>query len=379
MAVPTLETNGAADILRITDGTSGNPVTWDDVWEWGAGGGAGLVPKDGGGDARVDTFMTEVVTDAVYTIEESVWFGNAGGDATYFLSTNEMIYFADAKVISIRGNAILSLGVLTDSYGVDGSTWSLAPSASMYITFGGGAVCNLYGSVLHSRDSFLGFDWGTLNVNRSFITHAVATSYIKLMVGMTAINIKHLYARGERLLIKKIPIEFYDVHLHSTHYGLAIQQANVTCDGLFVTHATNYDTWVYDAHTLTLKDPKFHVSTPKIDHADGVIIEQYTCNIHVTDKDGVGLVGVNIECIETGGAQEFSVNTDGAGDIAEQTIDYKQWAGTLETLTDYSPHQFILTKAGYKPLYLDNITVDHPIVWELEMPEAVGAYAGAWK
>ena len=68
MAAPTLETNAAADTLRILAGTSGNPVTWNDVWEWGAGGGAGLVPKDGGGTARVDTFMTETVADVVYLI-----------------------------------------------------------------------------------------------------------------------------------------------------------------------------------------------------------------------------------------------------------------------------------------------------------------------
>jgi hypothetical protein len=48
-------------------------------------------------------------------------------------------------------------------------------------------------------------------------------------------------------------------------------------------------------------------------------------------------------------------------------------------LTDYSPNQFILTKAGYKTLILDNITVDHPLVWELEMPEAVGAFVETWR
>ena len=94
MAAPTLETNAAADTLRILAGTSGNPVTWNDVWDWddgtGSSGGDGDVPKDGGGTAKVSTFMTETVADAVYLILKDVDFGD-GSTSTYFRSVWEMV------------------------------------------------------------------------------------------------------------------------------------------------------------------------------------------------------------------------------------------------------------------------------------------------
>ena len=64
----------------------------------------------------------------------------------------------------------------------------------------------------------------------------------------------------------------------------------------------------------------------------------------------------------------FSVLTDANGDIAEQTIDYKQWVGTSETLTTFSPHTFTFTHPNYPTYTINNATVSSPINWRIEMP-----------
>jgi len=101
---------------------------------------------------------------------------------------------------------------------------------------------------------------------------------------------------------------------------------------------------------------------------------KYTCNIHIADKDGVDLAGVVVDCEDQFGNPVWAagtVVTNATGDIAEQIITYKQWVGLAETLTDYSPHIFTISKAGYETQVLDEITVDHPIVWHEELLPAL--------
>ena len=108
----------------------------------------------------------------------------------------------------------------------------------------------------------------------------------------------------------------------------------------------------------------------------GRIYRKYTCNIHIVDKDGNNLNGVTVSCQDTDANVVFSVNTNASGDIAEQTISrgYCQSPETdLDTdLTkDYSPHKFTISKAGYETMELDDVTVDIPIVWHLELLPAL--------
>jgi len=62
-----------------------------------------------------------------------------------------------------------------------------------------------------------------------------------------------------------------------------------------------------------------------------------------------------------------AMTTDVNGDINEIQLQRHQWYGTSETETDYSPHTFTISKAGYKTLVLDNVTVDALVAWHLEL------------
>jgi len=95
----------------------------------------------------------------------------------------------------------------------------------------------------------------------------------------------------------------------------------------------------------------------------------WTCNIHITDKDGTDLAGVIVDCEDKDGTAVWAagtITTNAGGDIAEQNINYIRYGDGVADLI-YSPHKFTISKAGYETLVLDNITVDHPIVWHLEL------------
>jgi len=192
----------------------------------------------------------------------------------------------------------------------------------------------------------------------------------------------------------------------------------------------SYTIHIYGAdNVFTLQNPVSVPAVKEIVEANSSIIEQYTCNIHVADEDGADLSGVTIQCqtfgnvvspdagstfykcVENhtsgvfaddlaadkwelttaayaalagcdGGAgtgawvtgidyvaatSEFSTATDVNGDIAEQTIDYKKWVGTSEALLTFGPFTFTYTHADYPDFVMNEITVDHPIVWRIEM------------
>jgi len=157
MAAPTLTINASGQ-LEIAAGTSGDPVTWNDVWDWDDGGGSsagdGDIPIDGGGTAKVSAYMTETVADAVYLILDDITFGD-GTAASYFQSENEMVRFADDKNFAITTNATLELGDKTGDWGVDGSYWSVSPAAAWsLIPTGQTGTFYMYTSTLDIRANY---------------------------------------------------------------------------------------------------------------------------------------------------------------------------------------------------------------------------------
>lgn len=105
----------------------------------------------------------------------------------------------------------------------------------------------------------------------------------------------------------------------------------------------------------------------------GAMYRQWTVNIHVVDRWGNDLEDVVIECEDQNGTAAWTagtVSTDANGDITEQTINWKKhyYSGGQATDT-YTPHKFTLTKPGYETLTFENVTVDAPVVWHLELQD----------
>lgn len=374
MAIPTLTINAGGQ-LEIADGTSGNPVTWNDVWEWDDGGGnapgEGDVPIDTGGTAKVKTYMTEIVKDAVYLILDDITFGD-GSASSYFRTTNEMIYFMDDVKFHIEDNATFQLGILVGDYGTQGSTLRIKQPNNISIIAAADTAAYLkcYGSTIVGEANWYFSVHGNAEfVSSTYSGNSHADNRLEMGTGATwsMKDMRILYAGT--LLLKAAPVSMEDVRIHAAGDAIHSQSSGVVAVEPLITSSTFFDAKVYSAggeSDLTLTNPKTNIGAVKIYHADDWVVEQYTCSIHVTDEAGVDLENVTITCDDEADSEVFSEDTDASGDIAEQTIDYKKWTGTDETLTDYSPHTFTLSLAGYFEQTIVH-TVDGPVDWEVSL------------
>ena len=374
----------------------------------------------------------EIVEDGSYKIDCIVEFGDAA-TATYFRSSNEEVFWADGIDFYITANAVVTLGDLDGTEAVEGSKWSFAFSGFVNTVPDG--TFNLYASTFEVRNSQYWYaNGGTISFkNSTFLGNGSSGSgplFSGITLSIERLNIidAHLFNSydapvvAEDLLLTNVALGFYGQHSSG--------EIVITDFGTVGTRTT--DAQQETAATLVLKDPKTNLGTVRVNNAIGAIIEQYTCNIHIADKDGADLESATIQCQTFGNvvsndggstfykcledhtsgtfatdlaagkwelttaayaalagcvggartgewvtgidyvaaASEFSTATDVNGDITEQTIDYKKWIGTSEALLTYGPFTFTFTHASYPNFVMNEIVADHPIVWEFDMGQS---------
>jgi len=415
MAAPTLTIATGGTPLKVPAGTSGDPVTWNDVWDWddggGSSGGDGDVPIDGGGTAKVNTFMTEVVKDAMYRVLGNVDFGD-GSTPSYFASESEMVYMVGYSP-QVKANAILRIGAESNEYSGEGSFWKYTGgTTSRY--FGNGGTVIIYGSILEYVTAETGFNRQSLTIKDSNI---FGNGYHFQITGnMTTVNLSDVYFQNLNQLMIDKATSITNIHLENAINGIYINQT-FTLEGLKVTNFISYDIVTWGASPKS-KNPITNIISPWNRDDNSTITEQYTFNLHVRDKDFADLAGVSVDCEyanlvkgsdgksykciqdhtaidathkpitgtdwgsfwelfedevnpvpqvggdwNTGfayksGTTEFSTQTtDVDGNIPEQTIQFKKWVGTSETL-EARTHKITMSKANYETLIDGDIYFD---------------------
>ena len=102
------------------------------------------------------------------------------------------------------------------------------------------------------------------------------------------------------------------------------------------------------------------------------IYEKYSLDIHVTDEDGVALVGADI-VIDLDGVNIYTGVTDGSGDMTQQTLTYRNWffdpinsySNWQQTgETTYNAYDLTISYAG-KRTYTGVVTIDKKIDWDI--------------
>jgi len=308
-----------------------------------------------------------------YELDAKIMWGN-GATATHFRSDNECIMLNAEPVLNqVTANATLYSGILTEGMGVNGSTWNFNYANHAYLGWWAGTVIfygvrinikttyRLYtgnGTAFTLMDSTINFETGTTDVLHIGNNQTITRANIASFDGGASANIDFQGAPTINSMT------------HNIGTISNWSNSNQSASDMNLLNTTTQHLYQGSGQTITLTDSNLAPTLITIGHADGIIYEKYTINIHVADKDGANLATVAVLCEDTDGNTTggfTSVNTDASGDIAEQTIIYKQWTTTSETLKTYSPHKFTISKAGYETLILDNITVDTPIVWHLEL------------
>jgi len=307
--------------------------------------------------------------------------------STYFASELESLYFAGSGgQVRIRTQGHLRLGKESGGWGVDGSWWNMGPTSTCYLLdWLDPCELDMYASWLHLRDTggyvLFRID-GTLKVKNSIFSSAYDGGitnefFFNNMRVAATVEYEDVYTYKAKIgsYIANPPDVFKNFKVHEAGIGAYSNAAGSKLTNVRFTNLID-NAWhintAANGSTLELIDPIDFPASPTIvnNQADNWVQETYTCNINVVDHRGTALAGVVVDCEETGGTAVWTagtISTDASGDIAEQEIPYKRWSGTSEALTDYSPHKFTIYKPGYETHVLENITVDAPIVWHLEL------------
>jgi len=326
--------------------------------------------------------VVESPVEGMYFLRVNLEIGD-GSTATTLSSLNEMVYFDDGVTLNTNDNATVTLGQLVEGIGNSGSSWSFGPSANLS-PFADGTV-NIYGSMITMRtgyrlyiipdsgtftDSIINFTktWndyfhpGDVTFNRGIITFADSGGTIEPSPSVPTINdlLTNVYSIGDYIT------------------------TSWTITGFVWSNSTNRRAYKGKPGTIAFLDST-EILTPLILDASGVIEEQYTINIHIADKDGANLSGATVNlygsdssAYDTAAWSEDSVTTTADGIISEQTVTAKKWVGISATETDYNVFKLVVSKAGYKTLTLENITIDGPIDWHLEL-QPIEHPPGAWR
>ena len=345
--------------LDCSDNAAGGGTVWadgtiqvtQDVW--------GVIWDYGLGQYRIDSYFQ---------------VGN-GSTSTYFQSKIELVAFSSSLYFTVTSAATLEMGDLSGAYGIDGSAWSLATINRPDIIAAGSTTANfwVYASYLFNRSAAdMDFEDGNIDLRNSI--YRSSAQLFRMRQGLQSVYLDQVYFSncGFTLYVNATKANQIQTHLGSGTAGVNFGINSATMENINVSAYPTYDVANWSAITGTMKNPVNLIVAPYITQPAGVIIEQFTCNIHVADKDGANLAGVVIDCEDQLAAAVWgagTVSTDAAGVIVEQTITYKTWTGTSETLVTSSPHKFTLSKAGYETLVLDAVTVDGPIDWHFELQQ----------
>ena len=357
----------SAPNITVTGGTSGTPATMADIITADTAGGWGVATDFGLSNYQLDAYLT---------------IGD-GSTASYFRTDNETITWATGFCPKSAGylvtsNAVFISGKIVEGLGVNGSVLNFWADAHIFTTGSWVGSVQLYGCRVNIRTG-----------NRFYLYPPDPYIIVKDTVINFDVGTNDVFLPGSSMTRGVVAstdgggvIEYYgDAALTGmvTNCGTLQSWLGGTSPNASDIVLTNTTTQVLRegaARTLSFIDVIMSPTNIIIDNASGIIYQKYTINIHVSDKDGANLATVAVLCEDTDGNTTggfASVNTDANGDIAEQIIIYKGWTTTSETLKTYSPHKFTLSKAGYETLILENITIDAPIAWHLELQDPVVA------
>lgn len=411
--------------VKLSDSSDANATDVRCDYDWD---GAGAGPA----------FMTEHIEDRAYQMHLDLEIGD-GSTSTTLLSRDEYVYFDNGAFFAIKNLATVTLGVLTEGEGVSGSFWHFNNVVVDLIMIESGqttAAFNIYGSkIAKTGTKWIRIDDGDIVFNNSTIDCSVSNAAGFRIVFFQSLTIKDLlFENGQAFRIDHGGPSITNLRTTNTYYGFYTYKYagdyTITVTGIIANNfaiSFMYAAGFTNPATLHLIDSIGEITTPVIAQgAETSVNEKYTCNIKVTDKDGAAIANTatvactraNVvtesakfyKCItaHTSGTfatdlaagkwveitdatilgaaptwltttdyvsaeAEFSVNPT-SGDIAEQTITYKTWTGTSELETKYI-HEFTFSEAGYETLILENVTVDAPVVWHLELQPPGGAGA----
>ena len=356
---------GGWTVVRLSDDSDPNDTDIREFYAW-----------DGSGAGPV--FMTEYIEDEIYQIHLSLEIGD-GATSTTLESPVEYIHFDDGAYPLLTPSSTLTLGKENNNRNIHGSTWAICDTSGGDLTVVNGGVLYVYGSRIHNAGaSELHFKVADITLYDSIFSGTLSdgsnsNKKFRFFSTINSFNLRNCIFTD--LYTSQLDVTFTSVigfGVFNSNRALAFGALTYTIKSVqFGGNTLDIYTSFSSNCIINLVDPILSAALKlQINEATGIVRQQYTCNIKVLDKDGVAIQSAVVDCEDTNTDAVWpagTISTDASGDITEQIVTYKTWTGTSETLATFSPHKFTLSKAGYETLILENVTVDHPIVWHLEL------------
>ncbi len=323
------------------------------------------------GSGAGPAIMTEVIEDSDYKIDLPF---DVGDTSTVTTLESALERITMNGLFYIKNNATFQCGALTAAgRGKNGSQFVLKTTyqASDIIIASGAtnATFKFYASTFVTN-SWPSFNDGTIDIRDSTINGDGADIRISFSVQVDSLILTNVLLTKIGRLTTDVAATINTFILNDSYLTIS---ADITIEGVSVIGTSGLR--VDSDNTATFLDPIGTITQSMITNVNGNSVGKLTYSVNLLVKDPLGnaLSGAValLEGSEVGAAsydtQQFSVSTATDGTITEQTPTIKKWVGTSETETDYNVHRLTLTKAGYETLIIENITIDGPIDWELEM------------
>jgi hypothetical protein len=241
-------------------------------------------------------FMTETVEDGVYLIHQNLEVGD-GSTATTLTSLNEMVWFDDNKHFTVKNVAVLTLGELHNSWGRNGSYWSVSASTSYDLVDHAGGTLNLYDSKLECKststwtyaivdgifNSYNSTICGNHNDNTDISAHfSFSSSATPTLYDTQFKNLENLQLQ---CAVTGDDVRVHDVRTVACNVATAfMSDALITDITVGVTINVNWEAnWIFRNPKATIEN---EISTTL---AGRGILEDYSVNIKVKDGDGNAL------------------------------------------------------------------------------------------
>jgi hypothetical protein len=378
----TISYDPALNRIYAKGGTEMDPITFNDLYNADQGGGWGVVHYHG---------------DNVYALDALLYLGD-GSTSTYFIDSRKVVVFTDqitgnsVRLIYVYNNAHIQLGKVAEED--EKSTYD---GCEIFINMSADYSMLLEGQTTNTYRRLYGC---TISTPSNYIKRCQIYSYSDTRLwNCNFVNFTFPEILGNANIYNATVMGGWD----DPYKGRAIegQFGSPVIDKVFATNmgwfaqlmpwnneikidnvVTDNEKGVYiNQHNkdIILTDCFLTDWTMWMQGEDetGKVLRKYTVNIHVADKDGNDLEGATIVCKDKNGNEVFNVQTDSYGNITEQEVTYQQWYQLSwgehgeEDAICYSPHSFEISQDEKESLIYENITLDKPINWHVELQEEV--------
>lgn len=321
--------------INVTGGTSGTPITWDDI----------VAADTSGGWGRITTLNANVPKQYLIATDTRIYIGNGGTTPTYVAIEKAWLTFANGYFRLNSGataaDAVLRIGRNINQFYAAQVTMTrlttyadvqLAGSGTLEVYYSTIAYTEsviLYGLVITGLYSaFLGANtplYGGGIINLSYCSVSWWSDYTAPASGTSYSFVECLMGEVEKYNAGNVSLR--DVT------GRRLRTRDVS---------PGQQIYLYDCDFASYLHSDTGATNP-------AIYFYRTFGLTVQDAAGTRISGASVTIKNAAAATVYSGTTDGSGRIADQDILYKTSTadGGVFTDTNAGPHTVTITKAGY--------------------------------